>query len=126
MISLPLTGASNTDTRWNGMRSNQWFARGLSTVAGLALIGCAKSPAVPSVDALASAIRSAGYACTSVRDSNEINEGAWRIACESTLLYLANLREDGTICVASFPYGDSVVPASIEKTEERCVPLGDT
>lgn len=109
------------------MRSNQWSAGCFSTVTGLALMSCTEGPAIPSVDALASAIRSVGYPCTSVRDSNEIsNEGTWRVACEGTLLYLANLLEDGTICVASIPYGDSVIPAPVENTEERCVPLGDT
>jgi len=81
----------------------------------------------PSIETLASAIRAVGYSCASVVNSNELSNGntSWRVACQDTLIYTANLSDDGNICVTPMPYVDSVVPAVRADIDERCVSPGD-
>ena len=107
------------------------FVHALGAVAPglLILAGCSGQPAPesPSIDTLASVIRAAGYVCVNVVNSSEMEDGgtSWRVACEGTLTYSANVAAESSICVTPVPYIDSIGPAPAPESAERCVSAND-
>jgi hypothetical protein len=110
------------------MKSRQIYVLSLGAVTSWLLMSCSEDPATgPSIETLTAAIRAVGYPCTSVIDSNELSNGrpGWRVACQDTFTYTANISDDGSICITPVPYADSVGPTLVQTIDEQCVSAGD-
>jgi len=101
------------------------YVLGSALAGALAGGGCAPQGSADDsrIDTIESAIRAVGYACVDIVSSDDVagESDTYRVACESSLTYLANVSSTGNICVTAVPYIDSVAPAPALSIAERCV-----
>jgi hypothetical protein len=65
-----------------------------------------------SPEALARAVRGAGFPCASVVEASPIDsaEGNWRVACSNAETYMAYVQAEGHVCVEPLALSDAIGP----------------
>lgn len=101
----------------------------LTCLAAAAAAGCGGPPTneVLLFGSLGNAIRDTGFACESVEQAEELDAagGAWRVTCDGSRVYLANVRDDGAVCIERIPQGgtaDSVTAPSEAQCTQPATP----
>ena len=111
------------------MKTRLTYVLGAALAGALVGGGCSarRSADAPSINTIESAIRAVGFACVNIVSANDVAGEAdtYRVACESSLTYLANVSSTGNICVTALPYIDSVAPSPASNIPERCVSATD-